>query len=66
MMQTIYQIYKEKYPRRKRLKILKEFSSMDINKTKFTIKNKIVKVFWLQRHPFISDFTLSILSIFSI
>ena len=62
MIQTIYQIYKEKYPRYKRLEILKEFASMDINNTKFTIKNKIVQAFWLQKYPLISDFTLSLFS----
>ena len=66
MMQTIYQIYKERYPKCKRLEILKEFASMDINKTKFTIKNKIVKTLWIQKHPSLSDITLSILSILSI
>lgn len=62
MIQTIYQIYKEKYPRYKRLEIQKEFASMDINNTKFTIKNKIVQAFWLQKYPLISDFTLSLFS----
>lgn len=63
MMQTIYQIYKEKYPKYKRLEILKEFASMDINNTKFTIKNRIVRTLWLQKYPSLSDITLSILSI---
>lgn len=59
MMQTIYQIYKENYPKHKRLEILKEFSSIKVNNKAFNIKNKIVNILWIQKHPYITDSILS-------
>lgn len=60
MMQTIYQIYKEKYPKSKRLEILKEFSRMDINPNKFTFKNKIINLLYHHKRIELSDIMLSI------
>lgn len=63
MMQTIYQIYKEKYPKYKRLEILKEFSQMDINPNRFTFKNKIINLLLLPSRIRLSDMLLSIFKI---
>lgn len=60
MMQTIYQMYKEKYPKQKRIRILSELSQKDINKKKFSLKNWIVFTLWFRNNVFISDLILSL------